>query len=256
MKKIILLTILCISTMCATVFASPFASSSNGPSVMVGEVHCYGQYDLSKWVDWLQDSISEKLQDSENFHVVSGTPDNDLMKQIHMNAIVRGHLYDKGVSSPELIKYANSVLGKNYRPTDAEIEAKKKMAGTPYSLSLDVADAARAYGEREGVDYLFFANLNYVEVWLRNSILSPSNVPKEYRGKAVSTNVEYYLVNTQTGKVFDGVGTEKTTAQQINAWVVNYGKLMDMGMIASGIMDKHVKHISKKIASDGMKALK
>lgn len=255
MKRIILLTVLCVYMMCATVFAAPFASNSNGPSVMVGEVYCYGQYDLSQFVDRLQIAISEKLQDSDNFHVVSGTPDNDLMKQIHMNAIVRGHLYDKGVSGPELIKYANSVLGKSYRPTDAEIEAKKKLTGTPYSLSPDVADAAKAYGEREGVDYLVFANLNYVEVWLRNSIFSP-NVPKEYRGKAVSTNVEFYLVNTKTGKVYDGIGSEKTTAQQINAWIVNFGKAMDMGMIASGIMDKHVKHISKKISSDGMKALK
>lgn len=255
MKRIVLLTALCLSMLVTTVFAAPFASSANGPAVMVGEVQCYGQYDLSQFVDRLQVSISEKLQDSDKFHVVGGTPDNNLMKQIHMNAIVKGHLYDRGVSGPELIKYANEILGKNYRPTDAEIEAKKKLAGNPYSLSPEVAAAAKYYAEREGVDYLFFANLNYVELWLRNSIFN-AGTSDEYRGKAVSTNVEYYLVNAKTGMVYDGLSSEKTTAQQINLFIVSYGKGMDIGMIASGIMDKHVKAISKKIADDGIKVLK
>lgn len=254
MKKIILLTFFCVFMFSSAVFAAPFASSSNGPAVMVGEVHCYGQYDLSQFVDRLQIEISEKLQDSDKFHVVGGTPDSALMKQVHMNAIVRGHLYDRGVSGPELIKYANSVLGKSYRPTDAEIEAKMKLAGTSYSLSPDVAAAVKDYAEREGVDYLLFANLNYVEVWLRNSIFTV-NTSDAFRGKSVATNVEYYLVNAKTGMVYDGVSKEKTTAEQVNMFLLSYGKGMDMGMVVSGIMDKHVKAISKKIASNGIKAL-
>lgn len=55
--------------------------------------------------------------------------------------------------------------------------------------------------------------------------------------------------------VYDGVSKEKTTAEQVNMFLISYGKGMDMGMVVSGIMDKHVKAISKKIASNGINAL-
>lgn len=221
---------------------------------MIGEVSCYGQYDLSKFVDSLQDRMSDNMHQSDKFNVSPGLPNPELMKKIHKNAIVLGHFYNRGTAGVELIKYANEILGKNYRPSDEECKQKEKQAGTPYHLSPDVAAEARAYAESEGVEYLIFANLNYIEVWLKNSILN-THVPDEYRGKSVSTNVEYYLVNVRTGMVYDGLSSEKTTAQQINAFVTSYGKGMDMNMIISGIMDKHVKVIIKKIGSEGMKKI-
>ena len=254
MKKICLLCFVIALFVCQSAFAAPFASKSNGPTIMVGEVYCYGQYNLSKFVDSLRDRIDDGMRQADKFNVVAGTPDTELMHKIHKNAIVMGHFYNRGVSGVELIKYANQVLGKNYRPTDEECKQKAKEGGTPYSLSPDIAALAKEYAERENIDYLVFANINYAEVWLRNSIFN-TNVPDEYRGKSVRTNVEYYLVNARTGKVYDGLTIEKTTAQQINMFIASYGKGMDMGIITSGIMDKHVKVIIKKLASEGLKRI-
>lgn len=254
MKKMYVLFFIFALFFCETVFAAPFAAKNNGPTIMIGEVQCYGQYDLGKFVDSLRDRIDDGMRQSDKFNVSSGMPDAELMHKIHKNAIVLGHFYNRGTSGVELIKYANQILGKNYRPTDDECKQKAKEGGTPYTLSPDIAAAAKEYAERENIDYLVFANINYVEVWLRNSIFN-THVPDEYRGKSVSTNVEYYLVNARTGKVYDGLTVEKTTAQQMNMFVAAYGKGMDMGIITSGIMDKHVKVIIKKLSSEGMKRI-
>lgn len=255
MKKIIFLTMLCIAVLSSTVFAAPFESQGNGKKIMVGEVQCYGQYDLSSFVSILQDRVTDNMYEKSNkFNVVSGMPNPELMKKVHMNAIVRGHLYNRGTSGPELIRYANEVLGKGYRPTDAEVQAKLKQAGTPYSLSPEIKEALKSYAASEGVDYLLFANLNYVEVWLKNSIFS-AKVADQFRGKSVTFNVEYYLVNAHTGMVFDNVSNKKTTAQQLNMIIVAGGKDMDMAMVISGILDKHVKEIIKNVSGSGFSSL-
>ena len=251
--KISRLFIICF-VLCSTTWAAPFGPNGDGPRIAIGEVHCYGQYDLNHYADILQDRIDSNMRESRDFNVVSGTPNPELMSQIHMNAIVLGHYYNRGTSGPQLINYGKKVLGKNYRPTDAEVAEKVKAGGTAYMLSPEVAEAARRYAEAEGIDYMLFANLNHVEVWLRNSIFNV-RVADEYRGKSVTTNVEYYLVNPHTGMVYDGFNSEKVTAQMINALIVEYGKAMDVAMMFSIISDRHVKRITQKLSDSGFKKL-
>lgn len=254
----ILLIVVAYMMVAATVMAAPFENANkdnSGVGTMLGEAACYGEYEVdSQFIGSLDAAINEALYQSSKFKVISAPIDYELFHKVHKDVIVRGHFYNRGTSNAEVIHYANEVLGKGYRPTDEEVKAKKKMAGTPYSLSPTVAMELKEYAIANGVKYLVFCNLNNVEMWFKNSIFNKP-VDAAFRGKNIRTEIDYYLVNTYTGKVYDGHSDEDKTAQQMNLFVADTGVGMTVDAVARAIMDIHVKKIIRKLESDGLKAV-
>lgn len=254
MKRFLLLLV-CLLLSASTALAGAFEKTGgSGRNTVIGEVTGFGEYDvLPQFMEGLQDAAWSNLQESKDFRLAGLASDAELMHLVHKNAIVNGHLYNRGTSNAELINYGRAVLGANYRPTEAEYQAKLKQAGMPYRLSSEVAEALRDYALAEGVEYVVFLNFNYMEMWLRDSIFNVSTTA-DLRGKSATTEIDYYLVNAYTGQVYDGHSSEKKTAQMMNVlWVTNYGKGMPVNNMIFGIMDSHMKKIMKKLTDEGLK---
>lgn len=234
--------------------AAPFdGSNSAGEASAIGEVACHGEDELEEqFMTGLGDAYADAFTGSEKFSLRSPAPNPELIATVHRDAIVHGHFYNRGRSNAELIRYANSVLGKNYRPTDEEYKAMRKQAGTPYKLSPQVAYDLKQYANEEGIRYFLFCNISYVEVWLKNILFSDN---KFESGKSMAVELEYYLVDANTGYVYDGFSREAKTANMINAIIFRGGKNMPSNVLFQRIMEEQVKDVVKKMGNDGLKKL-
>ena len=91
------------------------------------------------------------------------------MNKVHKDAIVHGHFYNRGHSNADLIHYADSVLGRNYRPTDEECKARRKEAGKPYKLSPEIAAELKQYAMENNLEYLLGFNATNADLDGRHS---------------------------------------------------------------------------------------
>lgn len=234
--------------------AGPFEHSGAGVASAIGEIDCHGEDDLEdQFLTGLKDAYEDAFRTSEKFNLKALTPNPQLMSQVHFDAIVHGHFYNRGHSHADLIRYANSVLGRDYRPTDEEYKALRKQAGTPYKLSAQVAYDLKQYAAAEGVRYFIFGNINHIEVWLKDILFSAN---KYESGKTIAVEMEYYLVDAKTGFVFDGFSRESKTANMINAIIVKGGKNMPSNVLFQRIMEEQVKDVVKDMGNKGLSRLK
>ena len=235
--------------------AAPFEGGTNslGAASAIGEVACHGEDELEdQFMTGIGDAYTDAFNGSEKFSLHSPSPNPELMVTVHRDAIVHGHYYNRGRSNAELIRYANDVFGKNYRPTDEEYKAMRKKAGTPYKLSPQVAYDLKQYAAEEGIRYFLFCNISHIEVWLKNILFSDN---KFASGKSMAVELEYYLVDANTGYVYDGFSREAKTANMINAIIVSGGKNMPSNVLFQRIMEEQVKDVVKKMGNDGLKKL-
>lgn len=238
----------------AAASAGAFEPGGAGVPSAIGEIGCHGEDDLEdQFLTGLQDAYEDAFRTSEKFNLKVPSPNPQLMSQVHFDAIVHGHFYNRGHSNADLIRYANDVLGEDYRPTDEEYKAFRKKAGTPYKLSPQVAYDLKQYAAAEGVRYFIFCNINHIEVWLKNIIFSDN---KYDRGKTIAVEMEYYLVDAETGFVFDGFSREAKTANMINAIIVKGGKNMPSNVLFQRVMEKQVKDVVKDMGNKGLDKLK
>lgn len=256
-----LMRVLCLLMLCGVAYspaalAAPFGGgfSSAGVASAIGEVACHGEDELEdQFMTGLRDAYADAFNGSEKFSLRSPAPAPELMTTVHRDAIVHGHYYNRGRSDAELIRYANTVLGKNYRPTDEEYKALRKKAGTPYKLSPQVAYDLKQYANAEGIRYFLFCNISHIEVWLKNILFSAN---KYDSGKSMAVELEYYLVDARTGYVYDGFSRESKTANMINAIVITGGKNMPSNVLFQRIMEEQVKDVVKDMGNDGLSKLK
>lgn len=256
-----LMRVLCLLMLCGVAYspaalAAPFGGgfSSAGVASAIGEVACHGEDELEdQFMTGLRDAYADAFNGSEKFSLRSPAPAPELMTTVHRDAIVHGHYYNRGRSDAELIRYANTVLGKNYRPTDEEYKALRKKAGTPYKLSPQVAYDLKQYATAEGIRYFLFCNISHIEVWLKNILFSAN---KYDSGKSMAVELEYYLVDARTGYVYDGFSRESKTANMINAIVITGGKNMPSNVLFQRIMEEQVKDVVKDMGNDGLSKLK
>lgn len=256
-----LMRVLCLLMLCGVAYspaalAAPFGGgfSSAGVASVIGEVACHGEDELEdQFMTGLRDAYADAFNGSEKFSLRSPAPAPELMTTVHRDAIVHGHYYNRGRSDAELIRYANTVLGKNYRPTDEEYKALRKKAGTPYKLSPQVAYDLKQYANAEGIRYFLFCNISHIEVWLKNILFSAN---KYDSGKSMAVELEYYLVDARTGYVYDGFSRESKTANMINAIVITGGKNMPSNVLFQRIMEEQVKDVVKDMGNDGLSKLK
>ena len=251
--------------------ASLFDTSAGGPKILIGEIQSYGDYELkAEYFDDFADKLSRQLQanklmlafrgnknltNESGRHDGADTDTEDVrLSEIHMDAIVRGHQYERGFAAAKLIRYGDATLGRRHFFDTEKIEAWRKQPDVTYHLTPERQTEAQAIADRYGARYLLFCSIDDVDVRLKHTMFA-SRTDKESRGKKIRASLEYYIVNTQTGKVYEGHCENKKTSQMLNFAVAKFGKGMQVENMLNEIMDAQVMDIANDLTKKGMQAV-
>lgn len=240
---------------------------SNGkPKLLIAEVASYGVYELrDNFIENMYDKISDKLRENfqikslKNLNVETSAQENSQLSLIHMNAIANGRLYRRELAGVKMIKYGDTIKGKEYYQDEEKTAARMKLEGKPYRLSPDVEETVKKIGADYGVDYLFFCNVRDADVWRKSGGIfgvDANDDSEGLRGKRVQVEMEYYLVNAKTGKVFEGQNTAKKTSLKINVLFGNYGTTNDTNGLLDYVLDDQAAKLAKVIKGKGINAVK
>ena len=251
--------------LCASVaYAKPFGKTPGAPGVLIGEVASYGDYALQPYFfETFLDLLTEKLQDTRKFRVESrrmtapDIPDDEagIFSRIHMDAIARGHQYRREMAGVHMIRYADALMGKAYYQNEARALAWRKQADAPYSLSPEVRGAAQEIGEIYGVEYLVFCDMYDVNIALNRSLFNAKVSDIEMRAKEIHSDMNYYLVHTRTGRVFEGHNEMVKRGQIINILIDKYGKGFTVEQMLHCVLETQAKKTADRIAGTGLKSL-
>ena len=246
-----------------------FGGSQAGAGVFVGEVQSYGDYELkadacATFVDKLADALRQQgiavsgradLTNEEGRHDAIGSGDEAAkLSEIHMDAIVHGHQFDRGYTAAKLAHYADMTMGRAYFHQEDRLAAWKKSTAS-YRLSPEKQRMAAAIAEKYGAEYLLFVNLKDFDVRLKHSIFA-THTERETKGKKLSASLDYYLVNAQTGRVYEKHIEKKKTAQMINFGLGKTGKGMDVDTLLGEVMETSAKDIAVDIKKKGLDEVK
>jgi len=237
----------------------------SGSAVFVGEVQSYGDYELkadacATFVDKLADALRQQgiavsgradLTNEEGRHDAIGSGDEAAkLSEVHMDAIVHGHQFDRGYTAAKLAHYADLTMGRAYFHQEDRLAAWKKSTQT-YRLSPEKQRTAAAIAGKYGAKYLLFVNLKDFDVRLKHSIFA-THTERETKGKKLSASLDYYLVNAQTGRVYEKHIENKKTAQMINFGLGKTGKGMDVDTLLGEVMETSAKDIAVDVKKHGL----
>lgn len=248
--------------------AGLFASQNAGPKIFIGEVQSYGDYELrAEAFDSFADKLRQELNDQKLNAISNATVTNEAgrhsqggsdeaaqLSRLHMDAIVHGHQFEHGYAAAKLVRYADDAMGRKYFYDIPRVEAWKKQAQQPYYLSQNMQPLAQQIANAYGASYLLFVNVKDVDFRLKHGMFA-SRSTRETRGKKIKASLDYYLINVQTGKVYEGHCENKKTAQMYNLAIVQGGKGMNVDELLNSIMESQTDDIVKDILKNGMKAV-
>ncbi len=249
--------------------AGLFEKKQVGTEIFIGEVQSYGDYELkadacATFVDKLSEALQKQgftvigradLTNESGRHEAIGTGDEaERLSEIHMDAIVHGHQFDRGYTAAKLAHYADAAMGRAYFHQEDRIAAWKKSTA-PYHLSPAKQQDAERIGREYGAEYLLFVNLKDFDVRLKHSIFA-THTERETKGKKLSASLDYYLVNTQTGKTYESHIENKKTAQMVNFGLGKTGKGMDVDTLLGEVMETSARDIAGEIKKRGFSEVK
>ncbi len=269
-KVFIALMILCTGS--ATHAA--FEKSSSGPTILLAEVKGYGEDELRpEFLENFREALGDEMQQSKVFatdlsRLSNGTyldldaqePEDKLFSLIHMDAIANGHLYRRELANAQMIRYGDSVKGKAYYQDDEKTAARMKLEGKPYTLSTNITQMAIELGNKYGVDYLLFVNVRDADVFRKTGGIfgahtTAEELEKGMRGKKVTFELEYYLVNVKTCKVYEGQNAQKKTALIRNVVVGKSGQKANATQLLTEILKDQADQIVKGLETKGLKTV-
>ena len=173
-----------------------------------------------------------------------------------MDAIARGHLYKRELANVQMIIYGDSIFGKQYYQNEEKITQRLKLEGQPYKLGDEITKKVIQLGQQYDVDYMLFVNLRDVDVWRKTGgIFGTHTSAQEYRGKKAIVELEFYLINTKTGKVFEGQNKEKKTSLVTNILIDKYGNNFTIQQMIQELITNQTKQIVKSIEDKGIKCI-
>lgn len=261
MKKFLLLSLAIIFLLINPAEAA-FERNSGAPKILLAEVAGYGQFELKpEFMANFYDVIREKLQ--ENFSVASrmtlineNSEEDEIFSTIHMDAIAHSHLYRREFANVKMTRYGDSIFGKEYYQNPTKTAARLKLEGKPYRLTPEISDIVFELGEKYGVDYMLFCNVRDADVWRKTGgIFGASPSTYDLRGKRVKIEMEYYLVNVKSGKVFEGQNTQKRTSLTTNILIGKYGDNYTVGDMVNYVLQDQASKLVKNILKRGVKAV-
>lgn len=241
--------------------AGLFGGTPVGDSVFVGEVQSYGDYELkadacATFVDKLAEALRQQgiavsgradLTNEEGRHDAIGSGDEAAeLSEIHMDAIVHGHQFDRGYTAAKLAHYADMVMGRAYFHQEERLAAWHKSTQV-YRLSPDKQRTAAAIAAKYGADYMLFVNLKDFDVRLKHSIFA-THTERETKGKKMTSSLDYYLVNAETGRVYEHHFEDKKTAQMVNFGLGQTGKGMAVDTLLGEVLEAQANALAKDLA--------
>ncbi len=236
--------------------------SGNGPKILLAEVASYGQFELKpEFMANFYDVIREKLQ--ENFSVESRitlidepSDEDEIFSTIHMDAIAHSRLYRRELANVKMTRYGDSILGKAYYQDENKTAARLKLEGKPYNLTPEIAEKVSKLGAKYGVEYMLFCNVRDADVWRKTGgIFGASPTSSDLKGKRVQVEMEYYLINVKTGKVFEGQNSEKRTSLTTNVLIGKYGNNYTVGDMVNYVLQDQAGKLVQNILKRGLKAV-
>ena len=269
-----LLITLCLLLMtCSTAFAA-FEKTSGLPTILIGEVRGYGENELiPKYFEDFRDELAAALQQSKKVNIdvsrimlESDQPSEEdkLFSLIHKDAIARGALYRREYANAEMIRYGDVLMGggdakkgQRYFQDDDITKERMKRAGKPYDLTFTAVKQVNEIGLRYGADYILFVNLRDADVWRKTGgIFGTRPENDDFRGKKVLVELEYYLVNTKTGKVYEGQNAEKKTSLTTNALVGKYGNNFTVHDMVNYVLKDQAEKVADGVLNKALKTLR
>ena len=251
LKKIFLTIPALLLIMTITTYA---AESFVKPRLLIAEIANYGVNELKAEVAInLYHSLEKNLQKDFNMESrqllsnLGGEPidDTSIFSTIHMDAVAHGSLYRRELVNSNVKNYADSVIGIK----SANKKYKRKSDGKAYKLTADINPRVREIGRIYGVDYLLFCDIRDADTFRKNVVDSSNNL----RGKKVKVEMEYYLINVKTGKVFEGQTFDKAVG--LDGITKNYGKSFTVDDAINYVMSRHAQQIEKNIGDKALKAV-
>ncbi len=236
--------------------AKPFSSKGTGPTIMIGEIACYGDHELkSDKISTFSDKVREALESEKGFSFVTPEPalDPNVMKRLHMEAIAYGPWFQKEYAGAEMVRFAESVFGEDYFWDDQNLEQRKKGRGKVYHMSPASTDAIRKIGQEQNVKYLFFCNIRDSNIELLHSIFNARTTLDE-RAKNLKVESEFYLIDTQSGNIYEGHVKTSKSGQILNL-LGQYGKAMTAENLLQVMCEVQARNITKEAVGKGRKAL-
>ena len=274
MKKIIILCLMLLFCLSSTSFALFEQSSGSGPKILLAEVKGYGENELKpEFLANFREALGDQMQQSQKMQVdlsrlsdgiylnlEQQNPEDKLFSIIHMDAIAHSHLYRRELANSQMIRYGDSILGKKYYQDDAKTAQRMKLEGQPYNLTSNVYYMVKELGEKYGVDYMLFVNLRDADVFRKTGGIfgthtTAEEIEKSMKGKKVTFEMEYYLINVKTGKVFEGQNAQKKTALMKNVLIGKEGQKTNATQLIMDILKDQAVQIVKLIENKGLKAI-
>lgn len=268
-KILIAFMILCAGGMTEAAF-----EKSSGTTILLAEVKGYGEDELRpEFLASFREALGDEMQQSKIFstdlsRLSDGVyldldkqePEDKLFSLIHMDAIANGHLYRREFANSQMIRYGDSVKGKAYYQDDEQTALRMKEEGKPYELSPNITQMAIELGNKYGADYLLFVNLRDADVFRKTggifgTHMTAEELEKGMRGKKVTFELEYYLVNVKTCKVYEGQNTQKKTALMKNIVVGKLGEKANATQLLTEILKDQARQIVKGLESKGLKTV-
>lgn len=249
--------------------AGLFGQPSSAPVILMGEVQCYGDDELKKeYFDTFADKLGQALRtaglaavgrpdvtNEAGRHDAEDSSAEDMaLSAIHMDAIIRGHQFDRGEAGAKLAHYVDASMGRAYFHDEARLAAWRAQRQETYFLAPDRQAAVQGIGQKYGAAYLLFVNLKEVDVRLKHNLFA-THTDVETRGKKVSAALDYYLVRVSDGRVYEGHCANKKTAQLLDFGLGKLGKGMNIDTLLSEVMEAQTNDLVKDMETAGLPSL-
>ena len=229
---------------------------------MIAEVKGYGENELiPKFFEDFKDILASELNDTEKYRVEtlrigSESINENIFSTIHMDAIAHSHLYRRELANVQMIKYGDSIKGRSYYQNEEKTAQRMKLEGQPYILTSMIAEKILQLGQDYDVDYILFVNLRDVDVLRKHGgIFGTHTTTQALRGKKATFELEFYLINTKTGKVFEGQNIEKKNSLVTNILIDKYGNNFTIQEMMQSLMMTQAQQIVKIISGKAIKAI-
>lgn len=248
--------------------AGLFQHHAAGPVILIGEVQSYGDYESKSDIfNTFADQLNQQLQarniavidrgdvtNEAGRHDTNGTPEDEQLSQIHMDAIVHGHQFDYGYAAAKLKRYADDHVGRAHFYDEEKIKDWQKRDKETYRLSPEMQSAVQKIAAKYGATDILFVNAKDIDVRLKGTVFA-SKTERETRGKKMKAKLDYYLVHVNTGVIYEGHLESSKSAQMMNFGIMQSGKGMNVDEMLNAVMKNQTKKIAEDIAATGLKAV-
>lgn len=224
-------------------------------SIVLCEVKCYGEKSLrQEFFYTFEELLQEKLYESKKVRVENkiivdpvlsdGTvlQLDDFFNMVHMNAIVNGIEFERESSCVQLMNYYDS------------LSVKPKRDKSIYHLGYDFREKLRYIGNLNNADYFLFVNLKAVDVIVKDHYTGINF--QDLKGMKLKLDMDYYLINSKTGMVFEGTSFTDKTTQVINVILAKYGKTFTVQQLLHTLLEVQAERAAKNVIETGLKRLK